>query len=100
MAKEEPQPVLLNSSDSGHVPMTFRLYDGQSVDVSFLRVFISSKYADLSIISQASPMEAYTPKEEHGERMAFRTTPLSTPVEFGFWTVFTLPLVQRVHWDE
>jgi hypothetical protein len=98
----DPQPVLLNTSDSGHVPLTFKLYDGQSIDVSFLQIFILRKYSDLSMISQDSPMEVFKPKAEHGERTVDEMNGRSAPeaIEEGLWAVITLPLVQRTHWDK
>ena len=41
--------------DSGTVPHTFFLRDGQDVDVGILKLFLSTKQVDLSDVAQSSP---------------------------------------------
>jgi hypothetical protein len=99
---QDPRPVPLNFGDSGHQPLVFRLYDGQTLDVGFLRIFVSTAYVDLSSISQESPMQRFedrvspwpSEKDEHSRgSMARRVRDFDQ--ESGSWDVITFPLIQR-----
>lgn len=46
--------------DSGTVPYTFFLREGQNVDVGVLKLFLSRKHVDLSGVAQCSPFGAQT----------------------------------------
>ncbi|KAI0027657.1 hypothetical protein K488DRAFT_74374 [Vararia minispora EC-137] len=125
---QEPRPAPLNFGSGGNRPFVFHLDKGQSLDVGFLRIFISTSYGDLSSIAQDPPVEGYEEaryKREQGTRgtITGRKTrnlgkgrqPISIAEEsstesleawtseleeeLGLWDVITLPLVQQAHWD-
>ncbi|KZV61918.1 hypothetical protein PENSPDRAFT_658546 [Peniophora sp. CONT] len=51
------EAVPLNYGDAGSTPFEFELPPGRKRDVGFLRLFISTHYADLSIIAQEPVVE-------------------------------------------
>ena len=71
--------------DSGSVPYTFYLREGQDVDVGILKLFLSRKQVDLLHVAQSSPFSAN------------RATAAPPPPEFkGLpWDTVEIPLVQR-----
>ena len=71
--------------DSGSVPHTFYLREGQNVDVGILKLFLSRKQVNLSHIAQSSPFlvnRAAGPPPE--------VTNLHLP-----WDTVEIPVVQR-----
>jgi hypothetical protein len=50
------KPTPLNFGSGGGDILQFQLYEGQSLDVGFLRIVLSTQYLDLSNIMQPSPL--------------------------------------------
>ena len=75
--------------DSGSVPHTFFLREGQNVDVGILKLFLSRKQVDLSDVAQSSPFES----------IGARSTPpakVKGPTKSRFfWDTILVPVVQR-----
>ncbi|KAI0026501.1 hypothetical protein K488DRAFT_92434 [Vararia minispora EC-137] len=103
-----PQPVPVNFGNSGYPPLQLGLYNGQKLDVGYLRIFMSTRYADLSsCIAQGSMIEedeedTGTPinpvPAEGGKARGLQGITGKAHLEdlSGFWHVITLPLVQEV----
>lgn len=51
------EAVPLNYGDAGSTPFEFELPPGMKRDVGFLRLFVSTHYTDLSIITQAGVVQ-------------------------------------------
>lgn len=98
----EPNPVALNFRSGGGPPLQMRLYDQQSFDVGFLRIFLSTRYlgGGLSSIMQKPPLEykagswrGKTRKDNlRGTFAEEEQRDLNMP---DIWDVITIPLVQR-----
>ena len=71
--------------DSGSVPHTFYLREGQDVDVGILKLFLSRKQVDLSHVAQSSPFFA---------NRATGPPPLPDFTRLP-WDTVEIPLVQR-----
>ena len=71
--------------DSGSVPHTFYLREGQNVDVGILKLFLSIKQVDLSHVAQLSPFLA--------NRAA--GPPPRLPNFYLPWDTIEIPVVQR-----
>ncbi|KAI0026559.1 hypothetical protein K488DRAFT_75255 [Vararia minispora EC-137] len=99
---KEPHPVPVNFGNSGNQPLMFRLYEGQRLDVGFLRIFVSTRYADLSSIVQGSLKEECEerviyelPEDEKGTRGVVKSRRMHIDKDIdGYWDVITLPLIQ------
>ena len=46
------EPLPLNFGDAGHRPLTFKVPEKENIDVGFIRIFISTRYTDLSSVAQ------------------------------------------------
>jgi hypothetical protein len=51
----KPGSLTIGSRSSPSPPLSYYVEDGEDVDVSFLKVFLSTKYVDLSSVPQNSP---------------------------------------------
>ncbi|KAF7348381.1 hypothetical protein MSAN_01792100 [Mycena sanguinolenta] len=99
----EPWPVALNFRNGGGDLLRLQLYDQQSLDVGFLRIFLSTRYlgGGLSSITQTSPFK-YVDGLWRGEHKTTRLRGARSPDEqrdgdrLDIWDVITIPLVQRV----
>jgi hypothetical protein len=69
---------------SGVPPQRFRLVDGQEVGVTYLKVFFTSRYVDLSWMKQGSPFDG------HGREMFSESLSLR-----DIWGTQQLAIVQR-----
>ena len=78
----------LNFGDAGRMPLTFELPAGQDIDVGFLRLFISTRYADLSGIEQKAAVEPGIPKALSATQ-TFRFVPPA-------WDAITLAVVMTL----
>jgi hypothetical protein len=98
----EPPPVALNFRNGGGRLLQLQLYDQQSLDVGFLRIFLSTRYlgGGLSSITQKSPL-TYVNGSWRGEDHKSRLRGIPPEEEerdsnmLNFWDVITIPLVQR-----
>jgi hypothetical protein len=79
--------------DSGSVPHSFFLREGQDVDVGILKLFLSRKQVDLSDVAQSSPFQ------DVSESIGARSTPsaeVKGPTKLRFlWDTILVPVVQR-----
>jgi hypothetical protein len=73
--------------DSGSVPHSFIVPEGQNVDVGILELFLSRKQVNLSHIAQSSPF-----KGSRGLTEAVLPEPKSLPLP---WDTIEIPVVQR-----
>ncbi|KZV66269.1 hypothetical protein PENSPDRAFT_96886 [Peniophora sp. CONT] len=78
----------LNFGDAGAMPLTFELPPGQDIDVGFLRIFISTQYADLSGMSQKAAVMPGVPKALSMSQ-TFRSVP-------QIWDAITVAVVQKL----
>jgi hypothetical protein len=84
-ATGEPGSLAIGSHGaSGSVPFSYYLRDGQDVDVSFLKLFLSTKQVDLSSIPQNSPFD-----DEH--RYVVQVEPKPKVV----WDTILITIIQR-----
>lgn len=67
----------------GSAPFTYYIEEGQTVDVGFLKLFVTSEYVDFSNIPQVSPFER--------GRKSGRPQKKS----LALWDTILVPLVQR-----
>ena len=81
--------------DSGSVPHSFFLREGQDVDVGILKLYLSRKQVDLSDVAQSSPFQ------DVSESTGARSTPSAevkgssgTKLRF-LWDTVIVPVVQR-----
>ena len=80
--------------DSGSIPYSFFLREGQNVDVGILKLFLSNKPVNLLHVAQPSP---FVPVESNS------TAPLppqfvligGRPSPYGLWDTIEFPVVQR-----
>ena len=75
--------------DSGSVPYTFFLREGQNVDVGILKLFLSRKQVNLSHIAQSSP---FVSGSSRGTIRAVFPEPMNLPLP---WDTVEIPVVQR-----
>jgi hypothetical protein len=83
----------------GSSPQTFTLPDNRDADVSYLKVFLSKEYQDLSYIAQESPLIEY---DDERAIMITKKTPdfdrLSVEQrqqKWDQWDTIFLPIAQR-----
>ena len=67
----------------GSPPFEYFLQEGQSVDVGFMKLFLTTEYVDLSNVSQISPFE----RDRKMERKKIKSQPI--------WDTMLVTLVQR-----
>ncbi|KZV77213.1 hypothetical protein PENSPDRAFT_679412 [Peniophora sp. CONT] len=79
--------IPLNFGDAGARPLTFSLPAGQSIDVGFIRIFVSTHNSDLSGIAQKSVIEQC--------RAAVTENPSDWTYQPEMWGAVTIPVVQR-----
>ena len=77
--------------DSGWVPHTFFLREGQNVDVGILKLFISRKQVNLSHVAQPSPFKVVS-TGSRGSTEAVLPEPTNLPLP---WDTIEIPVVQR-----
>jgi hypothetical protein len=81
--------------DSGWVPHTFFLREGQSIDVGILKLFLSRKQANLSHVAQSSPFKVVSTGIGTGGRGATAAV-LPEPTNLSLpWDTIEIPVVQR-----
>jgi len=98
----ESRPVALNFRNGGGQLLRLRLYDQQSLDVGFLRIFLSTRYlgGGLSSITQPPPL-TYVDGSWRGEDSKSRLRGVPPKEEqrdsnmSDIWDVITIPLIQR-----
>ena len=73
--------------DSGSVPHTFYLREGQNVDVGILKLFLSRKQVKLSHVAQSSP---FVSSRATGKVVVPEPKNLPLP-----WDTVEIPVVQR-----
>ena len=71
--------------DSGTTPRSFYLRENQSVDIGFLKLYISTEYVDFSVIAQRSPFSLDRRMLPGGTRQKERHV----------WNALTIPMIQR-----
>jgi hypothetical protein len=103
---EQPAPVPLNFGSGGNSPLRMELYPNQPIDVGFLRIFLCTKYGDLSSIAQDEISElcegsTRAHARDSGSRASrqVESAELKIKKALGIWDVITLPLIQRADWD-
>jgi hypothetical protein len=69
----------------GSPPFTFRVDEGQALDVGFLKLFLTTEYVNFSNIAQVSPFERESGRKPH--RVQMKCPQL--------WDTILIPLVQR-----
>ena len=75
--------------DSGSVPHTFFLREGQKVDVGILKLYLSRKQVDLSDVAQRSPFESIGARSIPPDKV-------KGPTKLRFlWDTVLIPVVQR-----
>ena len=77
--------MTIGFGNPGAAPYRYFLRNDQSVDVGFLKLYISSHYVDFSGIPQCSPFTGA--KDRAGIQDPKRTPPL--------WDTLTIPIVQK-----
>jgi hypothetical protein len=80
------RPTPLNFGNGSGDPIQFKLFEGQKSDVGFLRILVSTDYADLSDIAQEAPAQPET-----GSRAL---APPEKPKVPAIWDAITLAVVQ------
>ena len=81
--------------DSGSVPHTFFLREGQDVDVGILKLFLSRKQVDLSDVAQPSPFDSIDSFDSIGAR-SIPSAKVKGPTKLRFlWDTVLIPVVQR-----
>ena len=82
------EPLPLNFGDAGvPLPLTFKVPEGQSTDVGFVRIFISTRNANLSGIAQK-------PVVERGLAKGI-VSPCNWTSEPEMWDAITIPVVMK-----
>jgi len=67
----------------GSPPFTYFIDEGQSVDVGFLKLFLTTEYVDFSDVPQLSPFE-------RGRKIVLRQRKIQP-----LWDTILVPVVQR-----
>ena len=79
--------------DSGWVPHTFFLREGQKVDVGILKLFLSTTQVNLSHVAQSSPFKGVpTSTGSRGTEKAVLPTNFKLPLP---WDTIEIPVIQR-----
>jgi len=98
----EPGVLTIGYGASGVGPFQYALADNLDADLSFLKVFLSTKYMDLSFVAQDSPFESpeAEPTEEspesaneaHSRGVAFSSAKVRESPHL--WDTVVIPIVQ------
>jgi hypothetical protein len=97
----ERRPVALNFRNGGGRLLRLRLYKQQSVDVGFLRIFLSTRYlgGGLSSITQTPPLAKANGSwrgKDHKSRLRIQPEEEQRDNNVpDIWDVITIPLVQH-----
>ncbi|KAG6829593.1 hypothetical protein H0H87_010742 [Tephrocybe sp. NHM501043] len=75
--------LTIGFGDGGWAPRTYRLRENQSVDVGFLKLYVSTCYIDYSSLLQQSPFETRIARGDGGP-----------PKRRELWGALTIPVVQ------
>ena len=84
---EGERQLTVGYGDSGWVPHTFFLREGQSVDVGILKLFLSRTQVNLSHVAQPSPFEV-----SRASAKAVLPDDKNLPLP---WDTIEIPVVQR-----
>ena len=57
--------LTMGYGDGGGRPFTYFLHPYQSMDVGFIKIFVSTKFVDLSAVEQRSPFESEGSRASH-----------------------------------
>ncbi|KAK7472144.1 hypothetical protein VKT23_000266 [Stygiomarasmius scandens] len=74
--------LTIGFGDSDTDPQSYYLEKNQDIDISFLKLYLSTQYVDFSDIPQPSPSDSRKP----------RNNPLPPP---SLWDTLTIPLIQK-----
>ena len=84
------QSLPVGFGDSGSVPQTFFLREGQNIDVGILKLFLSREWIDLSDVAQPSPFDSI------GTRYTIPLAEMKGPTKSSLlWDTILIPVVQR-----
>ena len=87
------QNLPVGFGDSGTVPHTFFLREGQNVDVGILKLFLSRKPMDLSDVVQSSPFDSIGARSDYTTASQVK---MKRPTKLRFlWDTILIPVVQR-----
>lgn len=99
----EPGVLTIGYGASGFSPFQYVLQDNLDTELSFLRVFVSTKYMDLAFISQEAPFEGEALKNDEAAEQAaaneFSGAPRGgaspvAPETASLWHAITIPILQ------
>jgi len=76
--------LTIGFGDGGMPPCTYFLRKNQSVDVGFLKLYLSTEFIDYSSIAQVSPFKENRGSYQH-----------SRPKKRKFWDALTITMIQK-----
>lgn len=85
--------MTIGFGSGGASPHQFFLRPGQNVDVGHLKLFLTTKYVDLSFVVQESPFSSS--RSEAQERHMNKPKARAKKIQGPLWDELTVTIVQR-----